>query len=69
MKGSIVFMTISIDNLEKLSKYLPMLWQGLLVTVLLSLLTVVIGFVIAFALALMLLSDVRPFRHLAKVKT
>lgn len=69
MKGSIVFMTISIANLEKLSKYLPMLWQGLLVTVLLSLLTVVIGFVIAFALALMLLSDVRPFRHLAKVKT
>ena len=62
-------MTISVENLLKLSKYLPMLWQGLVVTILLSLLTVVVGFVIAFSLALMLLSDVRPLRHLAKVKT
>ena len=60
-------MSISFSNLEKVLTYLPMLLQGLEVTVLLSLMTVLFGFVIAFTLALMLLSDVRPFRRLAKV--
>ena len=61
-------MSISFSNLQKVLSYLPMLLQGLEVTVLLSLMTVLFGFVIAFTLALMLLSDVRPFRRLAKVR-
>lgn len=62
-------MTISMANMEKVLHYSSMLGQGLLVTVLLALFTVLFGFLLAFGLALMLLSDVRPFRFLEKVKT
>ena len=62
-------MTISMVQLQKVLGYGNLLKQGLIVTVLLSLLTVIFGFFLAFGLALMLLSDVRPFRKLAKIKT
>ena len=61
-------MTISIASLEKILSYGTLFKQGLLVTVLLSACTVFFGFFLAFGLALMLLSDIRPFRALAKVK-
>ena len=47
-------MSISFSNLEKVLTYLPMLLQGLEVTVLLSLMTVLFGFVIAFTLVSLL---------------
>ena len=62
-------MTISAANFSKLWQYLPMLGQGLLVTVLLAALTVACGFVLALGLALMLLSDVRPLRRYERIKT
>ena len=62
-------MTISIASLEKILSYGTLFKQGLLVTVLLSACTVFFGFFLAFGLALMLLSDIRPLRGLAKVKT
>ena len=62
-------MTISIASLEKILSYGTLFKQGLLVTVLLSACTVFFGFFLAFGLALMLLSDIRPFRALAKVQS
>ena len=62
-------MTLSFQNIEKVLRYGTLIRQGLLVTVLLSACTVLFGFVLAFALAMMLISDVRPFRHLGKIKT
>ena len=55
-------MSISWEHLQKILGYGSMFWQGLLVTVLLSLLTVLIGFVLAFALAMMHLSKPRILR-------
>ncbi len=55
-------MTISWAHLEKILGYKDMFVQGLIVTVLLSLLTVLIGFVLAFALAMMHLSKFRLLR-------
>ena len=62
-------MTISWANFEKLFQYGTMFQQGMIVTILLAACTVFFGFILAFLLALMLLSDVRPFRHLEKIKT
>ena len=62
-------MTISWANMSKIFNYGNMFQQGLIVTVLLALCTVFFGFILAFGLALMLLSDVRPFRSLKKIKT
>src|SRR3712207_845543 len=59
-------MTISMANLQKVLSYGPLIEQGLIVTILLALCTVLFGFVLAFALAMMLLSDVRPLRRLEK---
>ncbi len=50
---------------EKTFKYWDMIQEGLIVTVLLSLFTVVIGFILGIILAIMRLSDVRPFRFLS----
>jgi His/Glu/Gln/Arg/opine family amino acid ABC transporter permease subunit len=69
LKGRIFWMTISWSNITRLLNYSNMFQQGLIVTVLLALCTVFFGFFLAFALALMLLSDVRPLRHLEKIKT
>ena len=55
---------IQLDNFVKIMPYTQLFKQGLLVTVLLSLFTVVIGFCIALVLALMRMSNVRPFRSL-----
>lgn len=55
---------IQISNFPKILPYAQLFEQGLLVTVLLSLFTVVIGFCIALVLALMRMSNVRPLRFL-----
>ncbi len=62
-------MSISMEHLEKVLRYGSLIRQGLIVTVLLSAVTVLFGFVLAFALAMMLLSDVRPLRALARIRT
>ena len=55
---------IQLENFSKIAPYMQLFKQGLLVTVLLSLFTVVIGFCIALVLALMRMSNVRPLRNL-----
>ena len=55
-------MSISLAHLSKILDYRSMFLQGLLVTVLLSFLTVLIGFVLAFLLAMMHLSRYRVLR-------
>ncbi|MBP3313558.1 MAG: amino acid ABC transporter permease [Oscillospiraceae bacterium] len=50
---------------EKTFKYAEMIKEGLIVTILLSIFTVVIGFILGIILAIMRLSDVRPFRFLS----
>ena len=57
---------IQLSNFSIVFKYASLFRQGLLVTVLLSLFTVMIGFVLALILALMRLSNVRPFAFLEK---
>lgn len=59
---------IKLSNFSKIAPYAELFWQGLLVTVLLSLFTVVIGFCLALVLALMRMSNVRPFRFLSTDK-
>ena len=56
---------IKLSNFGNIAPYAQLFWQGLLVTVLLSLFTVMIGFVLALLLALMRMSNIRPFRSLA----
>ena len=55
---------IKMSNFSEIAPCAELFWQGLLVTVLLSLFTVVIGFCLALVLALMRMSNVRPFRFL-----
>ena len=55
---------IQLDNFSKIIPYAQLFRQGMLVTILLSLFTVIIGFCIALVLALMRMSNVRPFRSL-----
>lgn len=55
---------IQISNFAKITPYAQLFKQGLLVTILLSLFTVVIGFCLALVLALMRMSNFRPFRFL-----
>ncbi|MDO4267725.1 MAG: amino acid ABC transporter permease [Eubacteriales bacterium] len=55
---------INWSNFSKIVPYADLFKQGLVVTVLLSLFTVVIGFCIALVLALMRMSNIRPFRFL-----
>jgi len=45
-------------------QYIDLFKQGLVCTIMLSLLTVVFGFILALVLAVMRLSDIRPFRSL-----
>ena len=58
-------MSISMTHLSKILGYKDMFLQGLLVTVLLSFLTVLFGFILAFALAMMHLSQVRVLRMIS----
>ena len=60
-------MSISLAQLNKILGYRNMFLQGLAVTGLLSLLTVLIGFVIAFALAMMHLSKWRILRIISGI--
>ncbi len=55
---------IQLENFPKIVPYAQLFWQGLAVTVLLSVFTVAIGFCIALVMALMRLSNIRPFRFL-----
>jgi polar amino acid transport system permease protein len=57
---------VKISNFPIVFKYASLFGQGIAVTVLLSLFTVLIGFVLALILALMRLSDIRPFAFLEK---
>ena len=55
---------IKLSNFSKIAPYAQLFRQGLLVTILLSLFTVIIGFCLALILALMRMSNFRPFRFL-----
>ncbi len=52
------------SNFSKIAPYAKLFKEGMTVTVMLSLFTVLIGFCIALVLALMRMSNVRPFRAL-----
>ncbi|MGN0980293.1 MAG: amino acid ABC transporter permease [Candidatus Avoscillospira sp.] len=56
---------IQVKNFSKMLPYIQLFEQGVVVTVLLSLCTVVIGFLLALLLTGMRMSNLRPFRFLA----
>ena len=56
---------ITAEGFEKTFRYVKLIQQGLLVTVLLALFTVIIGFVLGIVLAIMRMTDIRPLRFLA----
>ena len=56
---------ISAEGFEKTFRYGKLIGQGLLVTIMLALFTVAIGFVLGIILAIMRMTDIRPFRALA----
>jgi len=58
---------IKIENFSLIAPYSDLFIQGLFVTILLSLCTVIIGFVLALILALMRLSSFRPFLYLFRL--
>ena len=55
---------IKLENFSRLGPYAEMFGQGLAITVMLSLGTVALGAVLGVILALMRMSDLRPFRFL-----
>ena len=55
---------IELENFARLKPYAGMFAEGLAITVLLALFTVLIGFILALLLALMRMSNFRPFRAL-----
>ena len=55
---------IQLENFARLKPYAGMFAEGLAITVLLALVTVLIGFILALLLALMRMSNFRPFRAL-----
>ncbi len=55
---------IKIENFSKLTPYMDLFWQGIVVTVMLSLFTVAIGFVIALLLSAMRMSRFYPLAFL-----
>ncbi len=55
---------IKIENFSKLSPYASLFWQGIAVTVMLSLFTVAIGFVLALILSAMRMSRFYPLAFL-----
>lgn len=52
------------ENFAKIGPFAQLFWQGTLVTILLALFTVIIGFALALILAIMRMSDIRPFKAL-----
>ena len=59
---------IQADNFSKITPYLKLFLQGTAITVMLSVFTVVIGFILALILAVMRLSKVCPFAFLGTDK-
>lgn len=55
---------IQLENFGKVAPYAQLFVQGIVVTVFMSFLTVLIGFCLALVLALMRMSNIRPFRFL-----
>ena len=55
---------IQIENFSKISPYASLFWQGMLVTVMLSLFTVAIGFILALILSAMRMSRFYPLAFL-----
>ena len=55
---------VQIENFSKLTPYASLFWQGIVVTVMLSLFTVAIGFVLALLLSSMRMSHFYPFAFL-----
>ena len=56
---------ITMEGFEKTFRYIKLIEQGIFTTILLALFTVVIGFVLGILLAIMRMTDFRPFRFLA----
>lgn len=56
---------ISAEGFHKTFRYIKLIEQGLTVTVLLAVFTVLIGFVLGIILAVMRMTDIRPLRFLA----
>ena len=56
---------ITADGFEKTLRYHKLIEQGIATTVMLALCTVVIGFILGILLAIMRMTDIRPFRFLA----
>ena len=65
LERSIYGSTDTIGKLCPAEAYAGMFAEGLAITVLLALFTVLIGFILALLLALMRMSNFRPFRALA----
>ena len=59
---------ITAEGFEKTFRFIKLIEQGLVVTVLLALFTVIIGFVLGIILAIMRMTDIRPLRFLAYTK-
>ena len=56
---------VTAEGFQKTFLYIKLIEQGLVVTILLAAFTVMIGFVLGIILAIMRMTDVRPFRFLA----
>ena len=56
---------ISVAGFEKTFRYIKLFEQGLVITVMLALFTVMIGFILGIILAVLRMTDIRPFRFLA----
>lgn len=56
---------VTAEGFQKTFRYIKLIEQGLAVTVLLAAFTVMIGFVLGIILAIMRMTDIRPFRFLA----
>ena len=59
---------ITAEGFEKTFNFIKLIQQGLVVTVLLALLTVIIGFILGILLAIMRMTDIRPLRFLGQTK-
>ncbi len=56
---------ITAEGFQTTFQYGSMIWRGVAVTILLSLFTVLIGFVLGIILAILRMTDIRPLRFLA----
>ncbi len=56
---------ISAEGFALTMRYVKLFQQGIVVTVMLALLTVIFGFVLGILLSIMRMTDIRPFRSLA----